>query len=399
VTPSLRIALVSPRFEPVTAVGAEERISRLATGLSARGHAVEVLTTCVRDPLTWKNHYQPGRTDEGPFAVSRFPVDPRRVSRRFLQAAARIGRRTAVSKEEEEAWAAGLGFSSPLVRYLADDCGDIDAFVFAPLVCGTTFGGLATVASRSLLIPALPDVPEARLEVVRECLSAAGAILAGSATERDLLASAAGIPVERISVGASGVDPMATYDPEGFRRRHGIEVPFLIYTGRRSRQKGVHRLVEYAASAFRNGGIDFRLVLTGEETLPLPDEAGDCVLDLHFLGEQDRADGLAAALAFCQPSQAEALALSPLESWLAGRPVVTDGGGTVTRERCRRSGAGLWYGDALEFEEAVRLLLEDENRAAAMGSRGRDFVLANWPWEKTLNAVEETCASLAGGAK
>jgi len=234
---------------------------------------------------------------------------------------------------------------------------------------------------------------------VKESLTAAGAILAGSGTERDLIASAAGLPVERIPVGASGVTPVAEYDPEGFRRRHGIEVPFLIYTGRRTREKGVHRLVEYAVSAFRNGGIDFRLVLTGEETLPLPDGAADCVLDLHFLGEQDRADGLAAALAFCQPSAVEALALSPLESWLAGRPVVTDARGAVTRERCGCSGGGLWYNDALEFEETVRLLLEDEERAAAMGMKGRDFVLSSWPWEKTLNAVEEACASLAGGSR
>jgi len=399
VTSSLRIALVSPRFEPVTAVGAEERISRLAAGLSARGHGVEVLTTCVRDPLTWKNHYQPGRSEEGPCPVSRFPVDPRRVNRHFLQAAARIGRGRAVGREEEEVWAAGLGFSSALVKHLGDNGSRFDAFVFAPLVCGTTLGGMASVASRSLLLPALPDGPQARLGIVGENLAAAGTILAGSDTERDLIVSAAGVPDGRILVAAAGVEPMAAYDPAGFRRRHGIEVPFLITTGRRTREKGVPRLVEYAASAFHNGGIDFRLVLTGEETIPLPERAADCVLDLHFLGEQDRADGLAAALAFCQPSAAEGLALSPLESWLAGRPVITDGGGAVTRERCGSSGGGLWYDGALEFEETVRFLLEDGERAAAMGRRGRDFVLSRWPWEKTLQAVEEACASLAGGER
>jgi glycosyltransferase involved in cell wall biosynthesis len=321
------------------------------------------------------------------------------VSRRFLQAAALIGRGTPVGKEEEEAWAAGLGYSSALAEHLSGCGGRYDAFVFAPLLCGTTLGRPASVGPRSLLLPALPDGPEARLGIVRDNLAAAGAILSGSGAERDLIASTAGLPLESIPVGASGVRPAAQYDPEGFRHRHGIEVPFLIYTGRRSRKKGVHRLVEYASSAFRNGGIDFRLVLTGEETLSLPDGSGDCVLDLHFLGEQDRADGLAAALAFCQPSAAEGLALSPLDSWLAGRPVVTDARGAVTRERCADSGGGLWYEGALEFEETVRLLLEDGERAAAMGRRGRDFVLSRWPWERTLEAVEEACASLAGGGR
>ena len=56
----LRLALVSPRFEPVTAVGAEVQIAELAGLLSRRGHRVEILTTCIRDDRTGKNHYHPG---------------------------------------------------------------------------------------------------------------------------------------------------------------------------------------------------------------------------------------------------------------------------------------------------------------------------------------------------
>jgi glycosyltransferase involved in cell wall biosynthesis len=292
-----------------------------------------------------------------------------------------------------------LGHSSALVRYLKEKEGAFDAFVFAPLLCGTALGGVPEVATRALLIPALPDGPESRLGSVGGTLRAAGALLAGSEPERDLLVSVAGIPPGGIAVSASGVDPMPAYDAEGFRRRHGIEVPFLLYTGRRSPAKGVDRLVEYALSAFRNGKIDFRLVLAGEETLPLPDGAEDCVLDLHFLGDQDRADGLAAALASCQPSTREGLALSPMESWLAGRPVLAHGGGAVTRERCRRSGGGLWYKDAREFEEALRLLLEDRDRCALMGEQGKSFVTSCWPWARTLDAVEAACLALAGGPR
>ncbi len=393
----LRIGLVSPRFEPVTAVGAEVQIRQLAQRLSARGHGVEVLTTCVRDPLTWKNHYHPGRVEEEGYAVTRFPADPHRVSRRFLEADRRIRRGETVSRGEEDHWAAGLGASAALVKHLGVEGEKIDVFIFSPLVCGTTFFGLPSVAPRSLLIPALPDAPEARLEIVRERLRLAPLLLAGSETERDLLLSAADLEPDRVATCAAGVDPMAEYHPRGFRQRHGIEVPFLFYTGRRSRRRGVDRLIEYASSAARNGGIDLRLVLAGEETIAIPEHARDYVLDLHFLGEQDKADGLAAALATCQPSPTEALALAPMESWLAGRPVLADARGAVTAARCRLSGGGLWYRDAFEFEEAVRLLLEDEDRAAAMGRRGRDFVLEKWSWERALGVIEEACAGLAGG--
>jgi len=393
----LRIGLVSPRFEPVTAVGAEVQIRQLARRLSARGHEVEVLTTCVRDPLTWKNHYHPGRVEDEGFTVTRFPADPHRVSRRFLEADRKIRRGESVSRGQEEDWAAGLGSSSALVKHLGGAGGKIDVFIFSPLLCGTTFFGLPAVVSRSLLIPALADSPEARLEIAGERLRLAPLLLAGSEPERDLLLSTAGVVPDRIATCAAAVDPVAEYHPRGFRQRHGLEVPFLFYAGRRSPRKGVDRLVEYAASAARNGGIDLRLVLAGEETMAIPEHARDFVLDLHFLGEQDKADGLAAALASCQPSPAEALALAPMESWLAGRPVLADARGAVTSERCRLSGGGLWYRDCLEFEEAVRLLLEDEARAAAMGRRGRDFVLQRWSWEKALDVIERACADLAGG--
>ena len=97
-SPPLRLTLVCPRYKPVTAVGAEVQIRNLAGRLADRGHRVQVLTTCARDTMTWKNHYHPGLSSEGAFTLHRFPVDPRPLSRRRLEIGWRIRRGEAVDR-------------------------------------------------------------------------------------------------------------------------------------------------------------------------------------------------------------------------------------------------------------------------------------------------------------
>jgi len=396
----LRLSLVCPRFEPVTAVGAEVQIKVLAGLLAARGHQVEVLTTCVRDTMTWKNHYHPGLSSEGPFTLRRFPVDPRPLSRRRLEIGWRIRRGEAVGRADQEEWFSGLGFSSALCDHIARGAGKNDAFIFSPALAGTTRGGMSAAGRSSILLPALPDLPASRLELTGEILGSAAALLAGSEAEADLIAGVADIPRDRILLAGAACADAPGYDAERFRRRHGLEVPFLFTAGRRSPEKGVGRLVEYVTTLVRSGGIDLRLVVAGEEPLELPREARGCVLDLHFIDEQDKADGMAAALACCQPSRGEGLALAPMEAWLAGRPVLAEAGGAVTRERCRISGGGLWYRNVFEFEESVRFLLENEAEAAAMGLRGRAYVRSRWSWERAIVDIEGACrAARSGGAK
>jgi glycosyltransferase involved in cell wall biosynthesis len=392
----LRLALVSPRFEPVTAVGAEVQIAKLGRLMAGRGHRVEVLTTCVRDDMTGKNHYHPGRTREGPFTLRRFRADPRPLSRRRLEIQYRIERGEPVTREEQETWMGGVGFSSELRDHVARSVKHTDAFIFAPALSGTTWSGLEGAAERSLLLTALPDGPEARLETVKELLGRPAGLLAGSTTEQDLLRTA-GLPSDRVILAAAACEAAPEYDPDRFRQRHGLEVPFLLYSGRRTAGKGVGRLIEYVTLLVRSGGPDLRLVLTGSEKIDIPAEARDLVLDLNFIDEQDLADGMAACLAFCQPSRREGLALAPLETWLAGRPVLAEAGGGVTAERCRLSGGGLWYADCCEFGESVRLLMADGNLAGDLGRGGKAFVLRHHSWEEALERVERACSDIASG--
>jgi glycosyltransferase involved in cell wall biosynthesis len=398
---SLDLRLVTPRLEPVTDCGVEVQIEEIARRLAERGHRVEILTTCVRDDVTWKNHYSPGATAVRGMAVRRFPVDPRLITRQSIESGWRIARGEKLAPVEEEAWLRSLGFSSALRDHVARERGHADAFIFAPALAGTTLAGLPAAAGRrTLLLASLRDRPAARLGVTADLLRSASTLLAGSERERALIGTLSGVSSDRILLLGAAVAPAPEYQPERFRQRHGLEVPFLMFSGRRVPAKGVDRLLEYAAALVSDGGLDIRLVLTGAELIDIPGRVRNHVLDLHTISGQDKADGMAAALAFCQPATAEGLALAPMESWLAGRPVLAEERGAVTAERCRASGGGLRYRDAFEFEEAVRLLIEREDLAAEMGRRGKKYVEDRWSWERVITAVEEACGgdpSPAGG--
>ncbi len=398
---SLNLRLVTPRLEPVTDSGVEVQIEEIARRLADRGHRVEILTTCVRDDITWKNHYSPGVTTVRGMAVRRFPVDPRLITRRTIESGWRIARGERLTPGEEEAWVRSLGFSSALRDHVARERGDTDAFIFAPALAGTTLASLPAAGGRTLLLAALRDRPASRIEVVADLCRSADLILAGSESERDLILTLHGVPADRVRLLGAAVAPAPEYQPERFRQRHGLEVPFLMYAGRRVPAKGVDRLLEYTAALVGDGGLDIRLVLTGAELIDIPGKARNHVLDLHTISGQDKADGMAAALAFCQPAAAEGLALAPMEAWLAGRPVLAEERGAVTGSRCLASGGGLRYRDYFEFEEAVRLLVERGDLAADMGRKGKAYVEEKWSWERVIGGIEEACAgdspSPAGG--
>lgn len=390
---SLSLRLVTPRLEPVTDSGVEVQIEEIARRLADRGHRVEILTTCVRDDITWKNHYSPGVTTVRGMAVRRFPVDPRLITRQTIESGWRIARSERLTPGEEEAWLRSLGFSSALRDHVARETDDTDAFIFAPALAGTTLAGLPAAAGRrTLLVATLRDRPAGRIEIVANLCRSADLILAGSEAERALILALSGVPADRVRLLGAAVAPAPEYQPERFRQRHGLEVPFLISSGRRIPAKGVDRLLEYTAALVSDGGLDIRLVLTGAELIDIPGKARNHVLDLHTISGQDKADGMAAALAFCQPAAAEGLALAPMEAWLAGRPVLAEERGAVTGSRCRASGGGLRYRDYFEFEEAVRLLVERSDLADDMGRKGKAYVEERWSWERVITGIEDACA-------
>ena len=74
-----------------------------------------------------------------------------------------------------------------------------------------------------------------------------------------------------------------------------------------------------------------------------------------------------------------------LEAWKLGVPVIANARCKVLAGQCLRSNGGLFYHGYAEFAEALRLLLQEDALAAALGRQGQAYVDREYSWE-TIDA-------------
>lgn len=86
----------------------------------------------------------------------------------------------------------------------------------------------------------------------------------------------------------------------------------------------------------------------------------------------------------------EPLGLVPLEAMACETPVVgVDEGGL--RETVVAGAGVLTAREPASFGRAVAALIDDSERASAMGRYGRGYVLERWSWEKAMTRLETLC--------
>src|SRR5262245_7723287 len=128
---TLRVGFVVPRYGEDVVGGAETLVRGLAEHLAAAGNPVEVLTTCARDHLTWRNAVRPGVTRARGVVVRRFPLRPR-DERRHAWLQQRILRGGRLRPEEEQRWVEASVTCPDLFTYLGGHRTDYDLVCFAP---------------------------------------------------------------------------------------------------------------------------------------------------------------------------------------------------------------------------------------------------------------------------
>jgi glycosyltransferase involved in cell wall biosynthesis len=386
-----RLAFVPARFGLGMVGGAEIVLDQMARRLHDRGWEVEILTTCALDHYTWENVLPAGKAMEDGLLVRRFPaVNPPNPERGELEHAILTG--ASLRLQEQQRWV-NAGMRCPeLFHYLLDHAGEYRAIVFAPYLNWITFACSQVAPERSVLWTCLHDEPYAYLDLFEPLFSGVGGLLFQSPPEHELAHRIVQNPASHALVGC-GVEVPERYDPDGFRERHGIDGPFLLYAGRREGAKGWEVLLEQLAMATVRRGLPFSLVTMGTGEVRPPAAIADRVIDLGFLPDSERDAAFAAADAYLQPSRYEAFSRTIMEAWLAGTMVIANGGSEVVRYHCERSGAGLLYEDELEFEECLAFLAEKPDAAAALAAKGRSYVLDNYQWDMVLDKVESALSS------
>jgi glycosyltransferase involved in cell wall biosynthesis len=389
---NMRLGFVVQRYGLEIAGGAEYHCRLVAERL--RAHAeVEIFTTCARDYITWADHYPEGEDEVGGVRVTRFRVARERDDGRYSAATARVlgpiacvepGRfDAAVAAAATEAaageWLEEQGPYAPaLVSALQRRQSDFDALVFFSYRYWTTVRSLQATDRPSLLVPTAEEDGAYRLPVYAPVFRKPGAFVFNSVEERAMLEAAAGraLPGEVVGV---GTELPTRLEAQAFRRRHGLDGPFLLYVGRIDRNKGCAELFDFFLRYRRETGSKLRLVLIGNPVLPVPDDPA--VVALGFLPDQEKWDALAACLGLVIPSWLESLSMVTLEAFWAQRPVLANARSEVLRGQCRRSNAGLYYATYDEFREALARLEEDAPLREALGRNGRRYFEANYTWD------------------
>lgn len=380
------LAFVPTRFGPGVIGGAEMVLAQMSRRLMARGWDVEVLTTCAVDHYTWANVLQPGRHDDA-MPVRRFPVvlDQGGEHGR-LEHAIVTGQRLSLS--EQQAWMNGGMRSPELFHHLLDNAAQYRAIVLGPYPNWITFSCAQIAPERSVLWTCLHDEPYAHLDVFEPVLTGVGGLLFQTPPEHRLAHRLVPDALARHAVVGCGVEVPERYDAQAFRHRHGIEGRFVLYAGRREGAKGWEVLLGQLARAFQRRRLPFSLVTMGVGEVRPPDELADRVIDVGVLPEAERDAAFAAADAYIQSSTLEAFSRTVMEAWLAGTPVIANGGSEVVRYHCEQSGAGLVYADEYELEECLAFVAEAPDAARALAAGGRRYVLDNYQWDTVLDRVE-----------
>ncbi|HEX5613567.1 MAG TPA: glycosyltransferase family 4 protein [Acidimicrobiia bacterium] len=386
-TRDLPIAFVPPRYGPGVVGGAEAVVSEMAAGLAARGHRVEVLTTCARDHYTWANEFPAGELLVDGVTVRRFPAVRDTDGRDRHVIGNKILAGDDVDVLDQYRWINGDLRVPALYDHLVDHARDYRLIVFAPYMFWTTFAGASVAPDRTVVMPCLHDEPTAYLDVFRPQFEDSYALWFLSDPERALAERIARVP-RRSAVLGAGVHVPAAYDPAGFRARHDLDGPFMLYAGRREHGKGWVSLLDHLETARHVLDAPLRLVTCGVGEAGIASGPADLVVDVGYLTDEERSNAMAAATAYVQPSVMESFSRTIMEAWLAGTLVVANDASAVVRWHCERSGAGLTYRDRFEFTECVRLVRDDPVLAEKIASAGRPYVLEHYDWAKVLDRVE-----------
>jgi len=320
-----------------------------------------------------------------------------------------------------------------LLEYLEQHALKYEILIFFTYLYAPTVLGIAIAPGRSILVPTAHDEPAIHLDLYRDVFSLPAGVAYNSDAERAFLRSTFDIRtvaentvgcgveflphqvgdqpnrggrIRRRSSGRSRTADSGKRTDNGngrgshlrkrgaaFLRRHRLHGPVALYGGRIEPGKGCEELIEHF-SAYANSGGDATLTLMGIKLMPLPEEP--FIRFAGKLSEQERFDALEAATVVIVPSPLESLSLLALEAFAVGTPILANGRSEVVVDHCRRSNAGLYYGDQDEFVECLKLLLVDERLRSAMGRKGQDYVQHHYRWDLILDKYEQLISSIRG---
>lgn len=388
----MNLAFVVQRYGADVAGGSESLARAVGERLAAEDR-VTVFTTCARDYVTWRNELPAGQERLNGVDVLRFPVEEERDLAAFNRLSEPLYARPH-SEADELVWLRRQGPYAPrLVEAIRERKDEFDAVVFFTYLYYPTYYGLQAASERSVLVPTAHDEPPLRFGIYDAMFALPRALAFCSVPEADLVRARFGLGGPPTAVTGIGVEMADPGDVDGFRVRHDVRGPYVLYAGRIDAGKGCEEMVAFYDRYRRDHAGAAELLLIGRLSMEAPRVPG--VRYLGYLSEEEKRSALAGARAVVCPSPFESLSIVLLEGFALGTPALASSRSPVLKDHCVRSQGGLYYADSAEFGEALDLLVREPKLGQAMGENGRAYVRENYRWESVLARYRALIAAAA----
>ncbi len=200
-----------------------------------------------------------------------------------------------------------------------------------------------------------------------------------------------GVSQKKIQTIVHGVDFCDSGDGARFRKKHRISGPMVLFLGRKTKIKGITRLLE-AWPVVAEKFLTATLVLAGSSVWK-DDQIENFkshyqnlgIRDLDDVLEDEKQDALAACDVLCVPSEGESFGMVYFEAWAYRKPVV------ALNHPCLRESIGAVSGGLLtkpepsSIAEGLIRLMGDVELRREMGNSGYEFSKKHY-WPKALES-------------
>lgn len=372
----MRVAFVVPRYGEDVIGGAEYYARMVAEHLNEE-HTIEVLTTCARDYITWKNEYKPGTESIKGVLVRRFKTDRERMLSRHTKIEQKVFYNNSHTKDDEIKWIDEQGpYSSDLIKYIKSERDSYDGFIFFTFRYFLSYYGIMEAGAKSLIAPFAENDPALKLSTTQEIFNTVGGIIYSTPEERELILSTVNFNEDKkfwdlIGFGIEG--PADCDEVDGSEKDN-----YIMYLGRIDGSKGCYTLFEYYQRAARELSTMPNLILVGHRGINIPKH--NKIKNIGVVSEEKKFSLLRNSKFLIMPSPYESLSIVTLEAMACKTPVLVNGECAVLKGHCKRSNAGLWYNDYDEFMECSRLLASNSELRKKMGRNGERYVNENYNW-------------------
>lgn len=380
-TKRLKLAFVVQRYGLEVNGGAEFHSRLLAEHLSNYCD-VEVITTCAKDYITWKNEYNEGKDIVNNIIVWRFPVVyPRDISI-FGKLSDNIFKNYH-SIEDEINWIKLQGpYSTKLLNFIKDKKDEYDYFIFFTYLYFPTAYGLYLTRDKAIFVPTAHDEPPIYLSIFESIFKMPKAIAYNTEEEKKFINSKFKNDNIMSDIIGVGIQKIENINGNDFKKKYNID-KFIIYVGRIDESKGCNQLIQYFIRFKEDTKSNIKLVLVGKPVMKVPKHP-DIIMP-GFISEQDKYNAIGASELLVSPSKYESLSMVIMEAWACNKTVLVNGDCEVLKGQCIKSNGGLYYTNYEEFREYLNLLLDNQKLRDKMAGNGRQYVDNNYDW----NVIEK----------